>query len=156
MERNGNGVPGKGKALVGERTSSEASETRTKGRGEGCGACEDDIKRLEHELGRYQKKVKDQTEEIERLRKLLYQADAGNRETQTLMDAILTAVALEHGERATDPDAPEKELGWRLTIPKFSVRELRQRYELHARKDGEKGVYVLGVMERKGAEHDAE
>lgn len=116
----------------------------------------DKIKRLKHELGRYQKKVKDQTVEIERLRKLLYQADAGNRETQTLMDAILTAVALEHGERATDPDAPEKELGWRLTIPKFSVRDLRQRYELHARKDEEKGVYVLGVMERRTEEAEEE
>lgn len=112
----------------------------------------DKLKRLKHELGRYQKKVADQSEEIGRLRKLLDQAEAGNRETQSLVDALLTAVVLEHGEQATDPDAPEKLLGWRLSVPVFSAAELRERYEVHARRSPEDERYVLGVVERQAQE----
>lgn len=115
----------------------------------------DKIKRLEHELGRYQKKVTDQARENDELRRMLHQANAGNQETQALVDAVLTAVVLEHGERAMDPDAPEAALGWRLSVPFFSVKEMREKYEIHARRDKETGAYVLGVMERKEAEHDA-
>ena len=78
----------------------------------------------------------------------LAQADAGNQETQALVDAVLTAVVLEHGERAMDPDAPETALGWRLAVPFFSVKEMREKYEIHARR-GEDGKYILGVMERR-------
>ena len=63
-------------------------------------------------------------------------------------DAVLTAVVLEHGERAMDPDAPEMALGWRLAVPRFSVKEMREKYEIHARR-GEDGKYILGVMERR-------
>ena len=73
----------------------------------------DKIKRLEHELGRWRKKVADTAKENEKLREALAQADVGNQETQALVDAVLTAVVLEHGERAMDPDAPETALGWR-------------------------------------------
>ena len=72
----------------------------------------DKIKRLEHELGRWRKKVADTAKENEKLREALAQADVGNQETQALVDAVLTAVVLEHGERAMDPDAPETALGW--------------------------------------------
>ena len=81
-------------------------------------------------------------------REALAQADAGNQETQALVDAVLTAVVLEHGERAMDPDAPETALGWRLAVPFFSVKEMREKYEIHARR-GEDGKYILGVMERR-------
>ena len=70
----------------------------------------DKIKRLEHELGRWRKKVADTAKENEELREALAQADAGNQETQALVDAVLTAVVLEHGEQAMDPDAPETSL----------------------------------------------
>lgn len=116
----------------------------------------DKIKRLEHELGRYQKKVTDQAKEINGLRKMLCQANAGNQETQTLVDAVLTAAVLAYGEAAADPDAPEKVLGWRLSLPHFSVREMREKYELHARKDEEKDLYILGVAERRTEEATAE
>lgn len=99
----------------------------------------DKIKRLEHELGRWRKKVADTAKENEKLREALAQADVGNQETQALVDAVLTAVVLEHGERA---------LGWRLAVPFFSVKEMREKYEIHARR-GEDGKYILGVMERR-------
>lgn len=108
----------------------------------------DKIKRLEHELGRWRKKVADTAKENEKLREALAQADVGNQETQALVDAVLTAVVLEHGEQAMDPDAPETALGWRLAVPRFSVKEMREKYEIHARR-GEDGKYILGVMERR-------
>ena len=101
----------------------------------------DKIKRLEHELGRWRKKVADTAKENEKLREALAQADVGNQETHAL-------VVLEHGERAMDPDAPETALGWRLAVPFFSVKEMREKYEIHARR-GEDGKYILGVMERR-------
>ena len=47
-----------------------------------------------------------------------------------------------------DPEAPETALGWRLAVPFFSVKEMREKYEIHARR-GEDGKYILGVMERR-------
>lgn len=114
----------------------------------------DKIKKLTHELGRYRKKVTDQAREIGKLREQLKSADAGNQETQALVDALLTAIVLEHGERVTDPDEPENVLGGRLTVHRFAVQEIRERYEIHARKDAERDLYVLGVVERLEATGD--
>lgn len=108
----------------------------------------DKIKRLEHELGRFRKKITDQARELDSLRKQLRQAEAGSWEVQLLMDAVLTVATLRYGERVSDPDTPKEVLGWRLELPCFSARELRKKYELCARKDEEKDVYVLGVVER--------
>ena len=47
----------------------------------------DKIKRLEHELGRWRKKVADTAKENEKLREALAQADVGNQETQALVHA---------------------------------------------------------------------
>lgn len=112
----------------------------------------DKIKRLEHELGRYRKKVADDAKEIERLRRLLTQANRGNQETQAMVDALLTAVAMNFGEDAVDPDDASKVLGKRLTLPRFNFAEIRARYEVHARKDEENDAYVIGVVERGSAE----
>lgn len=109
----------------------------------------DKIKRLEQELGRFRKKVADDSKEIENLRKMLVQANMGNQETQALVDAILTAVALHYGEDAVDPDDEGKVLGKRLTLPRFNALEMRSRYEVHARKDDETDSYVIGVVERE-------
>ncbi len=154
---------------------------------ERSGLCDDEIKRLEHELGRCRKKVADDGKEIERLRKLLEQANKGNRETQTMVDAILTAVALHCGETvclAADDESKKTgapgetegfvgerkgsegsgacplgrdggceacpDAGKRLNLPRFNALEMRTRYEIHARKEGETGGYVIGVMERDG------
>lgn len=114
----------------------------------------DKIKRLEHELGRYRKKVGDDGREIERLRKLLDQANKGNQETQAMVDALLTAVALNFGEDAVDPDDASKVLGKRLTLPRFNFAEIRARYEIRARKDEENDAYVIGVVERSSDQEE--
>ena len=111
----------------------------------------DKIKQLEHELGRWKKRADDLSGEIKRLKEALGQAIAGNRETQSLVDAVLTAVVLAKGERATDPDDPGKKLGWRLILPRFSAKEMREKYEIHARRDKD-GAYILGVSERSAEE----
>ena len=113
----------------------------------------DKIKRLEHELGRWRKKVADTAKENKKLREALAQADAGNQETQAIVDAVLTAVVLEHGERAMDPDEPETALGWRLSVPIFDFLQMRQQYEIHTRRDLENDAYILGVARREAATH---
>lgn len=110
----------------------------------------DKIKRLEHELGRYRKKVADQAKETEKLRRKAADADAGSAQLQAMVDAVLTAVALEYGLHVTD-EASGEELGWRLSLPLVDVAELRRRYEIHARKNGSGGV-TIGVMEREAAQ----
>lgn len=117
----------------------------------------DKIKRLEHELGRYRKKAVDDARENERLRKLLEQANKGNKgnqETQAMVDALLTAITLRFGEDAVDPDDEGKVLGKRLTLPRFNFLEMRSRYEVHARKDAEADAYIIGVAERRETQND--
>ena len=103
------------------------------------------------ELGRYQKKVADQDKEIKMLRGALEAANGGNRQTQTAVDAILTAVTIRYGTVARDPDDETIELGWRLSVPMFSIAEMRRKYEIHARRDEEAGLYVMGVAIREAA-----
>ena len=109
----------------------------------------DKIKRLEHELGRYRKKVADDAKETERLRKKLEQANKGNQEIQAMVDALMTAITLQCGEDAVDPDDTSKVLGKRLVLPRFNFLEMRTRYEVHARKDAVSDSYIIGVAERR-------
>lgn len=108
----------------------------------------DKIKDLEKELGRYRKKVEDQQEEIYTLRKNLGAAMNGAAETNKAVDAILARVALKYGNPIEDDDTGE-ELGWRLSIPMFSVSETLERYEIRTRRDEKTQEYIVGVMERK-------
>lgn len=113
------------------------------------------VDRVEHELGRWQKKAADEEKENQRLRTLLEQANEGNRQTQIMVDALLTAVTLRCGEDAIDPDDPGKVLGKRLVLSCFDVLELRRRYEIHTRRDNEKLEYIIGVVERTSDETGA-
>lgn len=49
----------------------------------------DKIKRLEHELGRYRKKVADQARETEKLRQKVADADAGSAQLSAMVDAAI-------------------------------------------------------------------
>lgn len=109
----------------------------------------DKIKRLEHELGRYKKKVSDQDVVLRKLHNELMDAHKGNQETQAAVDAVLTAVVLGHGVVAEDPDEPGKVLGWRLAVQHFTVNEMREKYEIRTRRDEESDSYVLGVVPRQ-------
>lgn len=108
----------------------------------------DKIKRMEHELGRYRKKVADDAKENGRLKKLLEDAYKGNQQLQAMTDALLTAITLRCGEDALDPDDASKVLGKRIVLPRFNFMDMRTKYEVHARKDTEADAYIIGVVER--------
>lgn len=109
------------------------------------------VQDLQYEIGRRNKKIGEQGKEIRLLRERLDHANEGNRQTQQLVDAVLMAVVEAHGVDAEDPDKPGMVLGKRLTVPGFSASEIREKYELHARKDMESDTYVLGIMPREEA-----
>jgi len=78
----------------------------------------DKIRRLEHELGRYRKKVADQKKEIEKLERL---AEGANElmAAKTACDAILTICcgeAIEGGYRVVTPAVNVEEMNktWRV------------------------------------------
>jgi hypothetical protein len=98
----------------------------------------DKVKRLEHELGRYQKKVG----ELMKANAQLARRAAGVAEISIATDALLAQVAITYGEDAVDPDTGAV-IGKRMTLPKFDAREIYRKYEVHARRDGEQ--YIIGV-----------
>lgn len=111
----------------------------------------DKIKKLEKELGKYRKKVTDQDKLLRKLRDELENAHAGAIQLQAASDALATAVALRYGEVVKDDETGE-EIGWRLTVPMFSMLEMREKYEIHARRDEAENAYILGVSQREEPE----
>lgn len=98
----------------------------------------DKVKRLEHELGRYQKKVG----ELMKVNAQLARRADGVAEISMATDALLAQVAIIYGEDVVDEDTGLT-IGMRLTLPKFDVRKVCRQYEVHARKDGDN--YIIGV-----------
>lgn len=110
----------------------------------------DKIKGLEYELGRYQKKVADQEAIIKRQNKMLETATAGLGELRRATDAILAQAAVHHGETITDDDG-KTTLGFRLEVPMVPVAETLAQYEVKARRDAERRVYVIGAFTKEAA-----
>lgn len=79
--------------------------------------------------------------------KKLMDAKEGARELQRAMDGVLMAAALEHGEEVRNDQTGET-VGWRLRLPDIDAGQMAEHYLLHARKDLEKGGYVLSVVPR--------
>lgn len=104
------------------------------------------------ELGRWQKKVKDQGRQIEALKQRLAAADAGAMEMNNVLTAILSQVAVRYGQPEPDPENPASPLGWRLELPMLDVAETLGKYEQHARRDTAKGLYIIGVVPRRDGE----
>ena len=107
----------------------------------------DKIKRLEHEIGRYRKKVADQSKVETRMRAMLEDAGAGAVQTHKAVDAILAQTAVTYGERVLDEETGA-EIGRRLTIPLFDVDDVLGKYEVRTRRDETDGTYVVGVVQR--------
>lgn len=98
----------------------------------------DKIKKLKHELGRYEKRCGD----LLKANSQLARRAAGVSEISMATDALLAQVAIAYGEDAVDPNTGAV-IGKRLTLPKFDARETYRKYEVHARRDGEN--YIIGV-----------
>lgn len=101
----------------------------------------DKVKRLEHELGRYQKKVGELLEANAKLRK-----DAeGLDQLRAVFDAWVIQIALAYGEAVKDPDTGEdipRMKALHLGMPK--VNPLLGKYEIHQRVD-EKNMMHIAV-----------
>ena len=101
----------------------------------------DKVKRLEHELGRYQKKDADLTQENARLREEM----KGLNQLRAAFDAWIIQIALAYGETVKDPDTGEdipRMKALHLAMPKVSP--LLRNYEIHQRVD-EKNVMHIAV-----------
>lgn len=107
----------------------------------------DKIKRLEHELGRWRKKVADTAKENEKLREALAQADVGNQETRPCGRCAhrcgAGARGAGHGPGCPG-DGPGLAAGRPVLLRQGDAGEVRD-----TRPRGEDGKYILGVMERR-------
>ncbi len=102
----------------------------------------DKIKRLEHELGKYRKKVEDQGKKI----KELLETVEGDREAMLALDANMIQLALSYGQEEVEDG---EVLGWRLEYPKVEVHKLLEEYQVKARIDQKTQQMVIGVMKRE-------
>lgn len=98
----------------------------------------DKVKKLKHEIGRYEKRCGD----LMKLNAQLSKRAAGVSEISIATDALLAQVAIAYGEDAVDPDTGAV-IGKRLMLPKFDARETYRKYEVHARRGDEN--YIIGV-----------
>lgn len=110
----------------------------------------DKVKRLEHELGRYQKKVGKLMEANAKLREDM----KGLNQLRMAFDAWIIQIALAYGEAVKDPDTGEdipRMKALRLERPK--VNPLLGEYEIHQRVD-EKNVMHIAVGLRDDPDDD--
>lgn len=101
----------------------------------------DKVKRVERELGRYQKKVADLTRENARLREDM----KGLNQLRAAFDAWIIQIALAYGEAATDPDTGKEIPRMKaLHIERPKIVPTLRDYEIHQRVD-EKNVMHIAV-----------
>lgn len=105
----------------------------------------DRIKDLEHELGRYRKKVEDQQKAIDRLNEQVRTQAEGADQVGILVDAILAATASRYGTVVEDDDG--NVIGFRLELEDFELERMRKRWKVSAQRRG--STYIVGVMERE-------
>lgn len=101
----------------------------------------DKVKRLEHELGRYQKKVGELMKANAKLREDM----KGLNQLRMAFDAWIIQIALAYGETVKDPDTGEdipRMKALHLAMPK--VNPTLRNYEIHQRVD-EKNVMHIAV-----------
>ena len=110
----------------------------------------DKIKDLEHELGRYRKKINDQSIQIADLEAKVRLFEEGARQTNVLVDALMAAVAQKYGivVRGEDDEA----IGYRLELDDFAVDRMMDRFEVSSQKRGTQ--YIIGAMLKEVKEDD--
>ena len=111
----------------------------------------DEIKRLRKELAMSQLYAARLEGMCKRQDQELAEAQQGAEELQAAMDGVMMAAVLSLGEEFREVDGQDV-VGWRLRLPAVDVRSLHARYQLHARRDQEEGVYVISVVPRDGQE----
>lgn len=107
----------------------------------------DRIKQLNHELGRYKKKVADQDSRIRELEEQIRDREEGASQVACLVDAVLAAVASSYGTAVMDDD--DTLIGYRLELEGFELERMRELWQVSANKQGD--TYTIGVMARERA-----
>ena len=110
----------------------------------------DKIKDLEHEMGRYRKKVNDQSIQIADLEAKIRLYEEGARQTNTLVDAIMAAVANKYG--IVVRGEAEEVIGYRLELDDFAVDRMMDRFQVNSQKRGTQ--YIIGAMLKEVEEDD--
>lgn len=113
----------------------------------------DKVKRLEHELGRYQKKVGELMEANAKLRKDVEGLD----QLRAVFDAWVIQIALAYGEAVKDPDTGEeipRMKAFHLERPK--VNPLLGEYEIHQRVDENNMMHIAVGLRDDPADSKAE
>ena len=101
----------------------------------------DKVKQLEHELGRYQKKVGELMKANAKLREDM----KGLNQLRMAFDAWIIQIALAYGEAVKDPDTGEELPRMKvLHLERPKVNPLLGEYEIHQRVD-EKNVMHIAV-----------
>lgn len=101
----------------------------------------DKVKQLEHELGRYQKKVGELMKANAKLREDM----KGLNQLRMALDAWIIQIALAYGEAVNDPDTGEEIPRMKaLKLERPKVNPLLGQYEIHQRVD-EKNVMHIAV-----------
>ena len=103
------------------------------------------LKEMEKQIERYQKHCGTLKEENEKLARRAIEAERGAREIASSVDAIIAQIAIHYGDKAFDPDAPEKQIGYRITVPVIDIKAITEKYEVHAMKNEKGGTYVIAV-----------
>lgn len=113
----------------------------------------DKVKRLEHELGRYQKKVGELMEANANLRKDL----EGLNQLRMAFDAWIIQIALAYGEAVKDPDTGEEIPRMKaLHLERPKVNPLLGEYEIHQRVDEKNVMHIAVGLRNDPADSKAE
>lgn len=107
----------------------------------------DRIKQLNHELGRYKKKVADQDSRIRELEEQVVDREEGANQVACLVDAVLAAVASSYGTAVMDDD--DTIIGYRLELEGFDLERMRELWQVSAQRQGD--TYTIVVMARETA-----
>lgn len=104
----------------------------------------DEIKLLKHELGRYQKKVEDQSKEIARLTKWRKKADVAIAAAHHSVNLIMARVCQTFGTEILDEDNGNAHIGYRMTM-EMPSEELLAKYEIKT-EPKENGMVMLCLV----------
>ena len=103
----------------------------------------DEIKLLKHELGRYQKKVGDQSKEISALTKEARRLEVVNGAISRATDMILAQMCLTFGKEEEDADGAKYHVS--MPVPR---EELLGKYHVDADRN-EDGEYTVRLFEER-------
>lgn len=113
----------------------------------------DKVKRLEHELGRYQKKAGELMKANAKLREDI----KGLNQLRMAFDAWIIQIALAYGEAVKDPDTGEEIPRMKaLHLERPKVNPLLGDYEIHQRVDEKNVMHIAVGLRNDPADSKAE